>query len=41
MENAFEERIRSLAESHQNELEEYRNQYSQKMLEDAAKFQEL
>lgn len=41
MEAAFEERIRNLAESHQIELEEYRNQYSQKMLEDAAKFQEL
>jgi len=38
MEAAFEERIRNLAESHQIELEEYRNQYSQKMLEDAAKF---
>jgi len=28
MESAFEERIRNLAESHQIELEEYRNQYS-------------
>jgi hypothetical protein len=28
MEAAFEERIRNLAESHQIELEEYRNQYS-------------
>jgi len=30
-----------LAEAHQIELEEQRNQYSQKMLEDASKFQEL
>jgi hypothetical protein len=38
MENAFEERIKQLAEQHQIELEEKRNEYSQKMLEDAAKF---
>ena len=41
METAFEERIRNLSETHQVELEENRNQYSQKMLEDAARFQEL
>lgn len=40
-ENAFEERIKNLAEDNQRELEDNRNQYSQKMLEDAAKFQEL
>lgn len=40
-ENAFEERIKNLAEEHLKELEDNRNQYSQKMLEDAAKFQEL
>lgn len=41
MENAFEEKIKQLAEQFQIELEERRNEYSQKMLEDAAKFQEL
>ena len=41
MENAFEEKIKQLAEQFQIELEEKRNEYSQKMLEDAAKFQEL
>jgi len=41
MEHAFEERIKNLAEQHQIELEENRNQYSSKMLEDAARFQEL
>ena len=40
-ENAFEERIKLLSESHLQQLEENRNIYSQKMLEDAAKFQEL
>jgi hypothetical protein len=38
MENAFEEKIKQLAEQFQIELEEKRNEYSQKMLEDAAKF---
>lgn len=41
MENAYEEKIKQLAEQFQIELEEKRNEYSQKMLEDAAKFQEL
>jgi hypothetical protein len=41
MEKSQEEKIKELAEKHQNELEENRNAYSQKMLEDAARFQEL
>mmetsp|Transcript_20483 Transcript_20483/g.19450 ORF Transcript_20483/g.19450 Transcript_20483/m.19450 type:complete len:156 (+) Transcript_20483:1917-2384(+) len=38
MENAFEERIKQLSEQHQIELEEKRNEYSQKMMEDSAAF---
>lgn len=41
MENAYQENEQALKEQHQIEMEESRNQYSQKMLEDAAKFQEL
>ena len=38
LEQVFEERIKALVENQQIELEENRNTYSQKMLEDAAKF---
>lgn len=40
-ENIAEEQIKALEEKNQQELDENRNNYSQKMLEDAAKFQEL
>lgn len=40
-ENIAEEQIRELEEKNQQELDENRNTYSQKMLEDAARFQEL
>ena len=41
LEQVFEERIKGLLEYQQLELEENRNTYSQKMLEDAANYQEL
>ena len=40
-ENIAEEQIKNLEEKNQQELDENRNAYSQKMLEDAARFQEL
>lgn len=41
MESYFDSKIRDIAEQHQTELEDSRNEYSRKMLDDAAKFQEL
>ena len=40
-ENIADEQIKALVEKNQQELDENRNAYSQKMLEDAARFQEL
>jgi len=40
-ENIAEESIKNQEEKNQQELDENRNAYSQKMLEDAARFQEL
>ena len=41
MEENFEKEINDLGEKHKVELEEKKNQYSQRMLEDAARYQNL
>ena len=41
IEEDFEKQIRALEEQNNEELEARRNEYSQKMLEDAARYQQL
>lgn len=41
MESAFEERIKKLQDDYLVELDDKRNDYAQKMLDDSAKFQQL
>jgi len=41
LENSFEEQIRSMQQAFQSEIELAKNEYSHKMLEDAARFQDL
>ena len=41
MEEEFEKAIKKLAEQQHEELESKRNEYNQKMLEDATRYQEL
>jgi len=41
MEEAFEKQIKQLEEQQHEELEARRNEYSQKMLEDAARYNDL
>ena len=41
MEELFEKEIKDIGEKHHLELEDKKNQYSQRMLEDAARYQTL